>query len=483
MLRIIKKLCGAVSAVLFTASAAIYWYLNCYSMHKVQFENIDMSEIEMDILVGIGYPTWKDYLITYFLMLFMLIGVISLWFAVFRERGRGATLGVLSQLFSLAFLALLLKQILDAKSKFLYDRQLFNIAVGLAIAAFLFSTLYSLVVFKDKRLAKQRPRKEVLEQRKKMKIVVLDRCTLTVDDIDFSAIEALGNTVYYDILTDDEIKEKCKDADIILCNKAKITDEIMEACPELEYIGLFATGYNNIDIKAAARRGITVCNAPGYSTDSVAQLVFAYILEKTTSLSRYAESTAAGTWMDSEAFSYFPYPINELKGKYLGIIGYGAIGRQVAKLADAFGMRILVASRTKPRGCPYRICTVDEIFKYSDYVTLHCPLTDKTAKLVNSERIAMMKKGAYLINTSRGGVIDEIALREALDSERIAGAALDVLATEPMAKDCPLYGAKNLTVTPHIAWASHEARVRLIALVASNLAAYQNGAPKNTVTK
>ena len=479
----VKKALGALSAAMFTMSAAIYWYLNCLSMSKLQLENIDISEREIEILTGLGYPTWKDYLITYVLMLFLLIGVISLWFAVFREKGRGATLGMLSQLFSLVIFALLVKDIIARESKFLYNTEILYPAIILLIVSFVFSTLYALTVFRETKRAKQINRKAVIEKRESTKIAVLDRCTLTVNDIDFSPLDSTGNTEYFDVLTPEEIKEKCKDADIILCNKAKITADIMDACPNLKYIGLFATGYNNIDLKAARKRGITVCNAPGYSTDSVAQLVFAYILEKSTSLSDYKRSTAEGNWMRSGTFSYFPYPVNELKGKYIGIIGYGAIGRKVAQIADAFGMRVLVYTRTAPKGCPYRVCPLEELLAASDFVTLHCPLTDKTAKLINGERLALMKKTAYLINTSRGGVIDEYALRVALDGESIAGAALDVLDTEPMAEDCPLFGARNLTVTPHIAWASHEARVRLISLVASNIRAYQNGCPVNVVNK
>jgi glycerate dehydrogenase len=204
-------------------------------------------------------------------------------------------------------------------------------------------------------------------------------------------------------------------------------------------------------------------------------------LNHTTSLDKYNESTHNGEWVKARAFSYFPYPINELHGKNICIIGYGAIGKQVAKLADAFGMKIYIATRTKPKDCPYPLVTVDEAFRLADYLTVHCPLTEQTKGLINAERLKTMKKTAYVINTARGAVADEYALREALDKHIISGAACDVLTVEPMREDDPLIGADNITLTPHIAWASYEARVRLISLVASNLKAYQNGLPQNTV--
>lgn len=478
---LLKRIPGAVSTLLLTVGAVLYWFLNIRSMSMLLFEKLDVSEIDREILTTTGYPIWKDYLITYFIMLVTLTALIAVYFALFNPKGRGATVTLLSQLCSLGLMAIVYKSMLDGKCKFLYDKKFYLIAVGCIFASLLFSTVYALIWIRRGKKGKQIAREEIGVKRKNTKIVVLDKCTLTVGDIDFSPIDALGNTEYYDILTKEQIIKTCADAQIILCNKAVIDEEIMAACPELEYIGLFATGYNNIDTAAAHKRGITVCNAPGYSTDSVAQLVFAYILSYCTSLDKYNRSTHDGEWIRASAFSYFPYPITELKGKVLGVIGYGAIGRKVASIGAAFGMRVYIATRRKPEDCPYTLVTVDEIFKVADFLTVHCPLTEQTRGIINEERLSTMKKTAYLINTARGGVCDEAALKKALDNGVIAGAAVDVLTAEPMKEDNPLIGAENLTITPHIAWASYEARARLILLVADNIRAYQNGLPKNTV--
>ena len=475
------RIIAVISALCLTASALLYWYMNVTSMSKLIIGEKDITESETEIMKLVGYPTWKSYLLTYFLMLFMMTGVIAVWAAVVHPDMRGSSVAMLMQLASLASLILLYKDIRADKSKFLYNKTHFVIVTVLMIASFSLLLIYALFCFLLKNNGRQKGLEEIEEKRKDTKIVVLDTNTLTVGDIDFSPIDKLGNTEYYDILDKDAIIEKCADADVILCNKAVIDRQIMESCPKLSYIGLFATGYNNIDTKAAAERGITVCNAPGYSTESVAQLVFAYILNHTTSLDKYNASTHDGEWIKSSAFSYFPYPINELKGKTLCIIGYGAIGKQVAKLGDAFGMKICVANRSRPKNCPYKIVSVDEAFAAADYLTVHCPLTDQTRGIISAERLASMKNTAYVINTARGAVADEAALRDALDRGVIAGAACDVLTVEPMREDNALKDAKNLTLTPHIAWASYEARVRLISLVASNLKAYQNGLPVNTV--
>ena len=478
---LLKRIPGALSALFMTVSAALYWFLNIRSMTTLLFEKLDVSEIDREILTTTGYPTWKDYIITYFIMLVTLTWLIAVYFSVFRPKGRGSSVTLLCQLCALGLSAVVFKSMLDGKSKFLYDKKWFLVYVGCMAASLLFSTVYAFIWIRRSKKEKQRALCDIKEKRKTTKIVVLDKCTLTVGDIDFSPLDELGNTEYYDILTKEEIIEKCSDADMILCNKAVIDEEIMAACPKLGYIGLFATGYNNIDTEAAHKRGITVCNAPGYSTDSVAQLVFAYILAYSTSLNDYNTSTHNGQWIRSSAFSYFPYPITELKCKALGVIGYGAIGRKVAAIGAAFGMRVYIATRSKPEDCPYTLVTVDEIFRISDFLTVHCPLNDQTRGLISKERLSTMKNTAYIINTARGGVCDEAALKEALDNGVIAGAAVDVLTAEPMREDNPLIGAKNLTITPHIAWASYEARARLILLVAENIRAYQNGLPKNTV--
>lgn len=470
-----------VSALCLTLSACLYWYLNITSMTKLLPDDRKLTEEEHLILKKVGEPDWKTYLITYFLMLFTLLAAVSIWISVAHPGMRGSSAAMIFQILSLGFYVLIYKDIIAEKSKFLYDKTTFLYAVAFMALSFALLITYALISFKKRGKNMQKDLKEIEEKRANTKIVVLDKCTLTVGDIDFSQLDALGNTEYYDILTKDEIMDKCADADVILCNKAVIDEEIMEKCPKLCYIGLFATGYNNIDIEAAKKRNIAVCNVPGYSTDSVAQLTFAYILNHTTSLDKYNESTHNGEWIKSRAFAYFPYPINELKGKTLCIIGYGAIGKQVAKLGDAFGMKIRIATRTKPKDCPYPLVTVDEAFELADYLTVHCPLTDQTKGLINEQRLKTMKPTAYVINTARGAVADEHALRDALDNHVIAGAACDVLTVEPMREDDPLIGAENLTLTPHIAWASYEARVRLIKLVASNLRSYQNGIPVNKV--
>lgn len=470
-----------VSAVCLTLSACIYWYLNIRSMTRLLPEKKDVTKVEKAYLDKVGEPDWKSYIITYFLMLFTLIAFIAIWIASYHPDKRGSSVAMITQLFSLILFVLIYKGIMDKKSKFLYDESLFKMSVVFMLLSFVLLIAYAVLLSRKDKTAKQKDMAVIAELRNNTKITVLDKCTLTVGDIDFSPLDALGNTEYFDILTKEEIMENCKDSDVILCNKAVIDNEIMENCPKLKYIGLFATGYNNIDIEAAKERGIAVCNAPGYSTDSVAQLVFAYILNHTTSLDKYNGSTHNGEWIKSRAFSYFPYPINELKGKTLCIIGYGAIGKQVAKLGDAFGMKIRIATRTAPDNCPYPLITVDEAFELADYLTVHCPLTDQTRGMINADRLAKMKPTAYVINTARGAVADEHALRQALDEHIIAGAACDVLTVEPMREDDPLIGAENLTLTPHIAWASYEARVRLISLVASNLKSFQNGIPVNKV--
>lgn len=313
-----------------------------------------------------------------------------------------------------------------------------------------------------------------------MKIVILDKCTVTKGDVDLSSLERFGKVEYYDLLPKDEIKKVLADADAVVCNKAKIDREIIE-CSSLKFIGIFATGYNNIDTVAAKEKGIVVCNVPGYSTDSVAQLTVALILELAGNASAYARSVAAGDWKRSKQFSYFFAPITEIKGKTLGIYGLGTIGQAVAKVALAFGMKVIAYSRT-PKNIE-GITDVDRetLFKESDFLSFHCPLNEESALAVNAQSLAMMKPTAFLINTARGGIVDEPALAEALEKGVIAGAALDVLTEEPMAENCVLFGAKNCIITPHVAWAAYETRVRLVDLVAKNLEAFVNGQPINVV--
>ena len=313
-----------------------------------------------------------------------------------------------------------------------------------------------------------------------MKIIILDKCTVTKGDVDLSPLERFGEVEYYDLLTKEEIKRVLVGADAVVCNKAKLDREIIEAS-NLKFIGLFATGYNNIDTVAAKERGIAVCNVPGYSTDSVAQLTVSLMLELAGNASAYARSVAAGDWKRSRQFSYFFAPITEIKGKTLGIYGLGTIGKAVAKVALAFGMKVIAYSRTPKNLDGVRDVDKETLFRESDFLSFHCPLNAESALAVNKHTLSLMKPTAFLINTARGGIIDEVALAEALNNGQIAGAALDVLTEEPMAENCVLFGAKNCIITPHIAWAAYETRVRLIDLVAKNLEAFIDGKPINVV--
>lgn len=313
-----------------------------------------------------------------------------------------------------------------------------------------------------------------------MKIVVLDRCTVTNGDVDLSLIETVGEVEYYDILTKHEIISVLADADAVICNKAVIDREIMEKT-SIKYVGLFATGYNNIDTAAARELGVVVCNVPGYSTDSVAQLTFSLLLMLAGSTASYTASVAAGDWVKSKQFSYFSYPITEIAGKTLGIYGLGTIGIAAAKIGLAFNMKVIAYTRTPKNIEGVEEVSREELFKQSDFLSIHCPLNPETALIVNKDTLSLMKPTAYLINTSRGGTINEQDLTDALNSGKIAGAGLDVMTVEPMKEDCPLRNAKNCLITPHIAWASLEARTRLIGKVTENIAMFQKGTPINTV--
>ena len=313
-----------------------------------------------------------------------------------------------------------------------------------------------------------------------MKIVILDRCTVTNGDVDLSPIERLGEVEYFDILTKDEIIENLKGKDAVICNKAIIDREIMEKTG-VKFVGLFATGYNNIDTAAARELGVTVCNVPGYSTDSVTQITFSLLLELAGNTSKYFNSVAKGDWVKAKQFSYFSFPIGEIAGKTLGIFGLGAIGMAVAKVGLAFGMKVIAYTRTPKQVEGVEMVTLEELFKQSDFLSFHCPLTPDTTKLVNEQTLSLMKPTAFIVNTSRGGVIDELALAKALGDGKIAGAGLDVMTIEPMSADCPLRNAKNCIITPHIAWASLEARTRLIGKVCENLDAFKKGNPINRV--
>lgn len=314
-----------------------------------------------------------------------------------------------------------------------------------------------------------------------MKIVILEAATVSKNDVSFEEIYRLGEVREYPLTPVDKIVEYVGDAEAVLCNKTPFTAEVLEACPNLKYIGLCATGYNNIDVAAATRLGITVCNAPAYSNAAVAQQVFSFILRYTNRTSAYNRFVHNGGWIRSETFSAFEYPITELAGKTLGIIGYGRIGRQVAKIAHAFDMNVIVNTRTAKQDSSVKFVGLKKLLAKSDIITLHCPLTDETNGLIDLDALKLCKPSAIIINTSRGAVINEADLAYALDNDIIAGAGLDVLCEEPMSADNPLLNAKNCIITPHIAWAPIDTRKRLITIVADNLSAFINGKPINTV--
>ncbi len=315
-----------------------------------------------------------------------------------------------------------------------------------------------------------------------MKISVLDWKTMTMNgDISSSEIEKLGDVKLFGLTPPEKTIENIGDAEVVLCNKVQINAEVMDKCPNLRYIGLFATGYNNIDTEYAAKKGITVCNAGQYSTNAVAQQTFAYMLDYFSCINRYDAEVSRGEWEHSEIFSYFPIATHELAGKTLSIIGFGSIGRAVAKIGDAFGMKIVVCTRTKPENCPYELADAETAAKKADVLTLHCPLTEQTKELVNEKLLALMKPTAILINTSRGATVNEHDLADALNNKRIAAAYLDVLVQEPMSAETPLKNLPNCVITPHTSWAALETRERLLSIVCDNMKAWLDGKPQNKV--
>lgn len=316
-----------------------------------------------------------------------------------------------------------------------------------------------------------------------MKIVFCDCGTVfSAADIDIAAYLApFGEVVFYEENDPMLTAQRIQDADAVLCNKTILGKAEIDAAPHLKYIGLFATGYNNIDTAYARERGIDVCNAGEYSTMAVAQHTFALILELTDKVGKYNAFVQDGGWKRSRFFSIFAYPTCELYQKTLGIVGYGSIGRAVANIALAFGMRVLVYTRTPGKDDRVEFVEFDRLLKESDFVTCHTPLTPDTMGLFDADAFSTMKTGAYFINTSRGGVVVEDALARAVGCGHLAGAAVDVVAKEPMAEDCPLCGVDNILITPHVAWAPLETRLRLLSIVCSNLQAWMSGTPKNVV--
>ncbi len=315
-----------------------------------------------------------------------------------------------------------------------------------------------------------------------MKIVVLDGFTLNPGDLSWDELKSSGPCDVYDRTPPEEVVRRGADADLVLTNKTPVTRDSIHALSRLKYIGVLATGYNIVDIAAARERNIPVTNVPTYGTRSVAQHTFALLLELTQHAGHHARTVRDGRWTKSPDFCYWDCPLVELDGLTMGIVGYGRIGNAVADLAVASGMKVLAASATpKSTSANIHFIDLEILFRQSDVVSLHCPLTPQTKNLVNQERLALMKPTAFLLNTSRGPLIDEHALADALNSGRIAGAAVDVLSVEPPPPDNPLLRAKNCLVTPHIAWATRAARARLMQIAVANVRAFLNGRLQNVV--
>lgn len=317
-----------------------------------------------------------------------------------------------------------------------------------------------------------------------MKIIVLDGFALNPGDISWKPVEELGSLTVYDRTPPEQVVERIGDAPAILTNKTVISREVMDACPGLKYIGVLATGYNVVDLAAARERGIIVTNIPGYSTQAVAQFVFALLLEICCHVQHHSDSVHAGDWVRSKDFCYWRSPQLELWGKALGIFGYGSIGQAVATIAQAMGMKVVCCTRTPakiPAGSGIQALELDEFLATADVISLHAPLTPQTEHLVRSETIAKMKRGVIIINTARGPLVQEEDMVAALKSGQVGWYAADVVCREPMDPSNPLLGAPNCIITPHIAWATQEARSRLMAIAAGNIAAFQQGRPVNVV--
>ena len=315
-----------------------------------------------------------------------------------------------------------------------------------------------------------------------MKIVVLDGYAMNPGDLSWEPLAALGELTVHERTPPHGVLARAAGAEIVLTNKTLLGRPEIEALTSLRYIGVLATGYNVVDAASARQAGVVVTNVPAYSTASVAQTVFAFILEFAHQVALHTESTRAGEWTRSPDFAYWKTPLVELAGKTLGIVGLGGIGRAVARLGQAFGMRVVAAVRT-PRGDEgIEILPLADVFRQADVLTLHCPLTPGTEGMVNAERLATMKPTAFLVNTSRGPVVDPQALADALNGGRLAGAGVDVMVQEPPSADDPLLTARNCFVTPHLAWATQDARARLMGTAVANVQAFLAGDPQNVVS-
>lgn len=310
-----------------------------------------------------------------------------------------------------------------------------------------------------------------------IKIVVLDKSAVVQKDLSFDLLKSLGNCICYDHTPDNLVVERISDATIVLTNKVEINKSIIDLCPSIKMISVLATGYNVVDCAYARQKGIIVCNVPAYSTDSVAQHAFALILELCSYSGRHDAAVKNGDWCSSIDFCFCLSTIIELKNKTIGIIGFGSIGKAVAKIAEAFGMNVLINNRTAFKGS----ISIEELLKNSDFITLHCPLTNENKGMINKQSISLMKPSAIIINTSRGGLINEKDLADALNNGKIGGFGTDVLSTEPPKTDNPILSAKNTVITPHIAWASSAARGRLLEITKANIKNFIDGTPINVV--
>lgn len=316
-----------------------------------------------------------------------------------------------------------------------------------------------------------------------MKIVVLDGYCLNQGDLSWEDMSSLGDLQVYDRTSPSELLERAEGAEVLITNKTLISDKDMDALPELKYIGVLATGYNVVDVEAAKQKGIVVTNIPAYSTRSVAQMVFAHILNITQRVEHYACLNRHGKWSDSADFSYWDTELIELDGKWMGIVGFGNIGQATARIALAFGMKVAVFTSKPQSDLPEGVIKMDldQLFSTCDVVSLHCPLTPSTKEMVNAKRLNLMKPNAILINTGRGPLVNEQDLADALNEERIMAAGIDVLSIEPAVRTNPLLSARNCFITPHIAWATKEARTRLMQIAVSNLKEFLNGNVVNNV--
>ena len=314
-----------------------------------------------------------------------------------------------------------------------------------------------------------------------MNITIFEWNSVAGEEFSEKIFAPYGNCRFFGKVPQEKVVECIGDAEAVFLSKVVLTDEIFAACPKLRYVGVMATGYNNVDVAAAKKRGVTVTNIPDYSSDAVAQMTLSYLLQSATNLLRYTESTGKGDWTRSPIFCYYPFPMQELAGKTFGLLGLGNIGKKVAKIAAALGMHVIYHTRT-PKDEPYEYVSQKELFSRSDFLSLHCPMTEETREIVSKDTLALMKPSAHLFNTARGGLVNEKDLAEALKNDRIAGFAADVLTVEPQSPDCPLIGVKNCLLTPHVAWAPLETRERLIQILLANFDAFLKGEKKNVVS-